>query len=270
MGAVHGVYLKYVCASALSYTGYISLVDSTLKPIVRFSSRTLLEWDKNSMPLWKIVLSGALAYSAGVNGVIAALFKLRKGMTLLGKCHKTGEVPIWSYVLYFPFHFVNWFYTGVYYYLFDKRKVNKVPPCSEVQPGWYVGGRFSNEADIKWGGVIDLTSEFPEACINQTNAYLLIPLWDGVPPTPSQLEEAADFAVEARKNGPVLIHCAHGRGRSTTTACAALVKAGLFLTWNEAFEKGIKPARPVCNLNSAMKKSLMEWQENYVDSKKIT
>lgn len=129
--------------------------------------------------------------------------------------------------------------------------------------------RYSDELNMKWGGVIDLTSEFPEACINHTNAYLLIPLWDGVPPTPSQLEKAANFAVEAHKTGPVLIHCAHGRGRSTTTMCAALVRAGLFPTWKEAFEKGIKPARSVCKLNSAMKISLTEWQETYVDAKKV-
>merc|ERR1719410_2550935 len=101
------------------------------------------------MPLWKIVLSAVLAYSTGVNVVIAGLFKLRKGMSLVGKCPKTGEVPMWSYVLYFPFHVLNWFYTTVHYWL-DKRKKKKVPPASEVQPGWYVGGRYSDELDIAW------------------------------------------------------------------------------------------------------------------------
>merc|ERR1719469_94422 len=205
MGTVQGVYLKYVFASILSYTGYISLVNNNAQPIVQLSSRSLLEWDNNqAIPIWKIVLSAILAYSTGVNGIIAALFKLRKGMALLGKCPKTGYVPFWSYVLYFPFHFLNWFYTTVHYSM-DQREGKKVPAATEVQPGWFVGGRYSDELNMKWGGVIDLTSEFPEACINHTNAYLLIPLWDGVPPTPSQLEKAANFAVEAHKTGPVLI-----------------------------------------------------------------
>lgn len=50
--------------------------------------------------------------------------------------------------------------------------------------------------------------------------------------------------------------------------CAALVKAGLFATWEEAFEKGIKPGRSVCKLNKRMKAALTEWQRIYVDGKK--
>jgi hypothetical protein len=45
----------------------------------------------------------------------------------------------------------------------------------------------------------DLTVEFPERCINSTKAYKLIASWDGVPASPEKLEEAATFAVEARK-----------------------------------------------------------------------
>ena len=85
---------------------------------------------------------------------------------------------------------------------------------------------------------------------------------------PEKIEEAATFAVEARKKGDVLVHCAHGRGRSTTLMCAALVKAGLFATWEDAFEKGIKPGRSVCKLNRRMRNALAEWQRIYVDDKK--
>jgi len=104
--------------------------------------------------------------------------------------------------------------------------------------------------------------------MEKTKQYMLLPLWDGVPPNPSQIEQAAKFAAEAHKRGNVLIHCAHGRGRSTTVMCAALVRAGMFSTWQEAFEKGIKPGRPVCKLNGNMKAALSEWHKEYVDSKK--
>lgn len=97
---------------------------------------------------------------------------------------------------------------------------------------------------------------------------MLVASWDGVPASPEKLEEAATFAVEARKKGDVLVHCAHGRGRSTTLMCAALVKAGLFSNWEEAFEKGIKPGRSVCKLNRRMRSALSEWQRIYVDDKK--
>lgn len=75
------------------------------------------------------------------------------------------------------------------------------------------------------------------------------------------------MVVDRIKQGDVLIHCAHGRGRSTTTMCAALVKAGLFPTWQDAFEKGIKPGRSVCKLNKRMRDTLQMWQDIYVDKK---
>ena len=115
--------------------------------------------------------------------------------------------------------------------------------------------------------VIDLTSEFPETCINSTEGYLLVASWDGVPPPPAKLDEAALFASESIMKGSVLVHCAHGRGRSTTVMCASLVKAGLCSKWEDAL-KVIQKGRSVCKLNSSMRKALSGWQDTYVDSKK--
>ena len=123
------------------------------------------------------------------------------------------------------------------------------------------------DALLRRVGVIDLTVEFPESTIHRTTSYLSIPTWDGVPASPAQLDEGANFAVAARRNksGYFLVHCAHGRGRSTTMMCACLVKAGYYPTWQEAFEKGIKPGRPVCKLNKRMRQALEQWQEEYVN-----
>jgi protein-tyrosine phosphatase len=217
-----------------------------------------------------------MGYSALVNGIIAVLFKLNRGMSIIGKDPKTGEIPIWSYIVFYPFHFPSMLYTYVHTRIGTEKlktpsgetKRERVPVASEVQPGWWVGGCYANELDKDWAGIIDQTVEFPESCINRTQGYLLLPTWDGVPATPEQLEEAATFAIEARKHGDVLVHCAHGRGRSTTVMCACLVKAGLFPTWQEAFEYGVKPNRPVCKLNSIMRRNLTKWQEKYVDGKK--
>ena len=112
-------------------------------------------------------------------------------------------------------------------------------------------------------------------------SYLCQPTWDGVPCSPEQLEKAATFCIEAREEWNrlkdagavegephILIHCAHGRGRSTTVMCASLVKMGLFANYEEALEKGIKPGRPCCKLNKMMRKNLTEWQNIYIDGKK--
>lgn len=268
MGAVHGVYLKYVGLSAISYAGYSMLVSGSGAS----EGRSLTA--NETMPLWKFGAAAVFGYSAILNGAVAVMFKMERGMWLIGKDRLTGQIPLWSYVVFFPFHLPTIVYTHLHT-RFGTMKVKDpdgkskrvvVPLASEVQPGWWVGGCYGHELNKEWGGIVDLTVEFPERMI--TKSYLSIPTWDGVPATPAQLEEAASFAVEARQSGDVMVHCAHGRGRSTTVMCACLVKAGLFPTWQEAFDKGIKPGRSVCKLNGLMKKALAAWQEQFVDGKK--
>ncbi len=266
MGAVHGVYLKYVGLSAVSYAGYSMLAVNGETAELLTLSGGFREFAFNRDTL-RLGAAAVLKYSTFLNGAIALMFKAEAGMSLIGKNPKTGQIPMWSYLLYFPFHLPSILYTRIHARN-DRKKNPPLPTASEVQPGWYVGGMYADNLNKKWGGVVDMTVEFPERCIDSTESYMLVASWDGVPASPEKLEEAATFAVEARKKGDVLVHCAHGRGRSTTLMCAALVKAGLFSNWEEAFEKGIKPGRSVCKLNRRMRSALSEWQRIYVDEKK--
>ena len=129
-------------------------------------------------------------------------------------------------------------------------------------PGWWIGGKFGDRLKKKWAVTIDLTCEFPEACREVTGEYLLLPCWDGVPPTPAQIEQAAQLAAEGYQRGDVMVHCAHGRGRSTTVLAACLVRDGRASTWEEAF-KLIHARRPVVKLNKKMRTALTEWQKKY-------
>lgn len=305
MGAVHGVYLKYVGLSAVSFAGF-QLVMGNIGPMdpipITSSDRPLMATSSDSgssiMPLLRLSTASVLGYSTLLNGTIAVLFKLRRGMSLIGKDRQRGTIPMWSYALFFPFHIPTYAYTYVHTrcgtmtpYPKDhdgqsetpKQKLPKVPVpvASEVQPGWWVGGCYANELNKEWAAVIDLTVEFPEACRPHALRYLCLPTWDGVPCSPEQLEQAANLCVDAReewarlrekgkvKGEPhILIHCAHGRGRSTTVMCAALVKMGMFANYEDALEKGIRPGRPVCKLNKMMRANLAEWQKIYIDGKK--
>jgi protein-tyrosine phosphatase len=83
-----------------------------------------------------------------------------------------------------------------------------------------------------------------------------------VPPSPAELEEAAVFASMAVDDGDIMVHCAHGRGRSTTVMLACLVRAGVHPNWQSAFE-AVRRLRPVCKLNSKMRKALTTWQARY-------
>mmetsp|Transcript_8478 Transcript_8478/g.20928 ORF Transcript_8478/g.20928 Transcript_8478/m.20928 type:complete len:274 (+) Transcript_8478:196-1017(+) len=271
MGAVHGVYLKYVGLSALSFMGYNMLSPDgaiTDGSTISATSPSAAEHrEAHSTMMLDMLPRLIMGYSAILNGLIAILFKSERGMLIIGKDKTTGKIPLWSYVVFFPFHLPTLMYTRLHGWK-DKAHSPPVPVATEVQPGWWVGGCYGHELNMDWGGVIDLTVEFPEHCWDRAHSYLSAPTWDGVPLNPAGLEAAATFAVEARKRGDVLVHCAHGRGRSTTTMCACLVKAGLYDNWKDAFEKGIKPQRPVCKLNKRMRENLSAWQNEYVDSKK--
>lgn len=259
MGTVHGVYLKYVGISAISYAGHSFLNSSSG------------ESQGNSTAL-QTLPAMYLGYSALLNGLIAGLFKLEWGMSMIGKNKETGQIPLWSYIIYAPFHIPTLLYTHIHI-RFGRHKdaitgrYETVPVASEVTEGWWVGGCYGHELNKEWGGVIDLTVEFPESCRGRTKNYLSAPTWDGIPLPPAELEHAACFAVAARKDGDVLVHCAHGRGRSTTVMCACLVKEGLFSSWQESFEQ-IKKNRSVCKLNKRMRENLQAWQQEYVGLKK--
>lgn len=251
---MHGVSLKYLGVSAVT-----ALAAHRLSP----PDVELLDWPIDSlMGALQLCLILSLWNMSLVNGAIAALFNLQVGMTLLGKDADSGQLPMWSYFMFASFHTPTYLYTRVQR-IRDGRM--GVAVADEVEPGWWVGGRYAHELGRRWAGTIDLTCEFPETCAQER--YMLLRCWDGVPPTPEQLEAAASFALQARLHGDVLVHCAHGRGRSTTTMCACLVKAGLHPTWEAAFN-AVKKRRPVCKLNRKMQAALTAWQEQYSTKKK--
>ena len=122
MGAVHGVYLKYVGISALSYGGYTCLVGNADSTPQFFSTTSTTIWDLFSHDinrlemnsLLRFGIASMLKYSSIVNGAIACLFKLERGMSILGKNEKTGQIPLLSYVVFFPFHFPSILYTHIH------------------------------------------------------------------------------------------------------------------------------------------------------------
>lgn len=243
MGAVHGVHMKYAAMSALSATGAVTYHREP--------------WDAASNATIAVVL--LLWYAAVTHFVITCLFVLRRGEWVIGKRTSDGTLPLWSAVVWAAFHAPTWLYTRLHTALTD------VPVASEVQPGWWIGGRYAHwlpDGRRKWACTIDLTVEFPEACFRETEAYLSLPCWDGTPPTPAGIERAARLAASTRARGHVMVHCAHGKGRSTCVMVACLVRAGEFATWREAFE-ACKKNRKGIKLNGKMRDALDKWAAAY-------
>jgi len=240
MGAVHGVHLKYAAMStfcmACAYNQYAE-------------EATLAEW----------AVLVALLYGSAVHALITTLFLLQRGEFILGKDPINGTVPLWSMVIFAAFHLPTWIYTYVHTY---HSKHKGVPVASEVASGWWIGGTYSNELAKRWAAVIDLTVEFPERCRETTDEYLLVACWDGTPPAPRDIETAARFAANSAGLGDILVHCAHGRGRSTCVMVACLVRAGLYPTWRDAFEACSKRRKGV-KLNKKMRTALDEWEALY-------
>jgi len=245
MGAVHGVHLKYVAASALCATASN-----------HYSHRAVDDAGQAVYFSFEAIAMLLLLYSAIVHAVISALFIARRGEWILGKRPTTGEVPLWSYIIYAPFHLPTWLYT---YLHTEHSKRNGVPVASEVAAGWWIGGRYGAELGKRWAATIDLTVEFPEGCRATTDEYLLLACWDGTPPSARSIERAARLAAEASTRGDVMVHCAHGRGRSTCVMVACLVRAGLYENWREAFAAVSKRRRGV-KLNGKMMRALDEWE----------
>ncbi|GMI23905.1 hypothetical protein TrRE_jg3835, partial [Triparma retinervis] len=190
-------------------------------------------------------LAAILYYSAVLNMLIAIGFKLRVGCTLLMKDQKAGTIPLLSYILFFPFHIPTILYTYIHTVLGVGHGVNY---ADEVLPDFWVGGRYahkipqSQKPPERWEVTVDLTSEFPEMSIGETSVYVNAPVWDGTPPTIANIDLCASAISSGwrgsrgnggKSGGAVMVHCAHGRGRSCLIACAGIVKSGKAKDWRE-------------------------------------
>lgn len=200
---------------------------------------------------WVEPLTLALTYGCVVHWIIAVLVFNKKWAWLIGKDLRRGTLPLWSWLVWWPFHFTNRFFARL------ARNCRGVEAATEIYPGFYVGGWYSFTLGIEWAAVVDLCCELPEKC--KSRKYLACPTWDGCVKL-NDLSHAARFLAENAKHGPVLVHCAHGVGRSTTVMTAALVEAGYFQDTDTAFLQ-IKKKRSVAKQSPHFRRCLAEWSK---------
>ena len=130
-----------------------------------------------------------------------------------------------------------------------------------MYPGWWLGGWYSYELGVPFGTVVDLCCELPERA--SYNNYLCCPCWDGKLNVDAVRRAATVLAAASKSGGggmPLLVHCAHGVGRSTCVMVAGMVEAGLFPTADAAFAH-IKSARPTVKTSPTFQRVLKEWAE---------
>ncbi len=182
----------------------------------------------------------------------------------LGK-KPNGSIPIWSFVVWAPYHAMIRFIINLQRMLRKKEETE----FTEIIPGWILGARDSclqlTQNRTPPLVVIDMTCEFSSPCsltsYDKNVRYLNLPTWDATPPSNEDIQRGIQFIKDNVKmtngipQGKVLIHCAYGKGRSTAMMCCALVAMCVCRNWEEAFNL-IKSKRSVVKLNSEMRQQL--------------
>jgi len=136
-----------------------------------------------------------------------------------------------------PFLLATW---SVWY---AARLLRREPPAHEIRPGLWLGRRpYAREVPPGVDLVVDLTAEFPIARAIRLQADVTcLPTLDGTAPRVQDLRRAVDLI--RHQSGGVIVHCASGRGRSTTIVAAYLIDLGEARTPHEA-EAIIRAIRP--------------------------
>jgi hypothetical protein len=197
----------------------------------------------------RILMAGS---GIGFLGVSVAYFCHWPGF--FGKT-RNGRILLTSYVLFAPYHLLNWLSLALH------RLVFREPAYSEILPGCYLGGRlFPWEAarllEREVCSVLDLTCELSETRrLRELRAYFCVPLLDRSAPSPDELEIALDFLRQRAGKGPVYVHCALGHGRSAAVLAAWLAASGQAGSGEEALEI-IRARRPSVRLSSVQKQML--------------
>ncbi len=193
-------------------------------------------------------------FSAGLGFSLMGIAYACRWTGILGK-RRDGRLMISSYLLFWPYHLMNWLTHSVF------RLFARENPFDLIAPGVYLGGRLlpSDKAAFEKAGicsVLDLTSEFSEVeFIRNNTVYACLPLLDRTPPLPEEFAAAVEFLAKSLKRGPVYVHCAVGHGRSAVIAAAWMVKSGEASSAADALVK-LKAGRPGVSPSKAQFKAL--------------
>ena len=129
------------------------------------------------------------------------------------------------------------------------------PPSVEISDGVWLG-RFPSATDCKrMNAVVDMTCEFSRPRFAGT--WTAIPMLDLVAPEPASLQAAAEQVERLRLQGPVLVCCALGYGRSAAVLAVWLVRTQR-ATDLQAALRYLKDKRPRLTLNARQLRAVTE------------
>lgn len=124
----------------------------------------------------------------------------------------------------------------------------------EIMDGVYVG-RYPSSLDvIEFKAIIDLTCEFHRT--SYQSRYISFPMLDLVAPQPHELKAIAESIEGAQRDGPVLVACALGYGRSIIAAATWLLQTKRYADFDAALA-AIRRKRPRLSLSSEQIQSIV-------------
>lgn len=178
----------------------------------------------------------------------------RRTAGLLGK-RRDGKFKWWSIPVFWPY------FVGLQLKLRVQRLISHEPLNNEVAPGLYIGGWPDRPENLPWEprnlAVIDVTSELYRG--HYEGPYLNLPTWDTTGVDPRYIEEGVQWAkVQLARGHRLLVHCAHGHGRSAAVLAAVLMETGRAQTIDEAVAM-MQRTRPLVRLNRAHRQSVEDW-----------
>ena len=138
--------------------------------------------------------TGLLGYCCAVHAVVTSCVVADVAPWIIGKDPKTGQVPLWSWIVWGPFHLTNRFFVSLA--KLNHSHANNLEVATEVWPGWYLGGWYSSELGIRFTAVVDLCCELPERA--ETDKYMCCANWDGMLHG-EDIVQAAPFLAKAAK-----------------------------------------------------------------------
>ena len=122
--------------------------------------------------------------------------------------------------------------------------------------------------ELGFRGLVDLRDETPDCGVavrSQNLNYMRVPIVEGAAPSVDELYEVAGWVTgHIIENGPVLVYCREGRGRSAMVAVASLVKLGLPLP--EAYSILMR-ARPTAVISSRQMRALEDFASSLQSTK---
>ncbi len=109
---------------------------------------------------------------------------------------------------------------------------------------------------------INLSSEKKETPPDDIDSYTWMPVVDGYPPNPIQLDVGTAIMNGAISNGKTIyIHCRNGHGRSPTLVAAYMIRY-MGLSINEA-ERKIKEKRPEIHIEDSQREALKKFSKKW-------